>query len=177
MKTAFLIAITSGQRGQAIHAMNLDYVSKLEDQFIFSFPGILKESKVGKHNTPLIVNKCKDEEICPFAALDYYLKTTESLRTSNAVWVSIRKPHKALTKPSLSRYIKDMLQKAGIEKYGPHSTRHAATSKAHKSVGLQTIIRTASWASGTNFKRFYLRPCEEEEEQPARAFSTAVLSA
>ena len=174
IKSVFLVAITSGQRGQAIHLMHLDNLTKCENKLVFNFPGVMKDSKIGKHNTQLIINRNPDTEVCPFSAMECYLQQTENLRKSNEVWISVKKPHKSVTRQSISRYIKEMLVLAGIPDYGPHSTRMASTSKAHKSVGLSTILKTASWSSQENFIKYYCR--ETEEEEPSALFAEAVLS-
>ena len=63
-----------------------------------------------------------------------------------------------VTKPSIARWIKDILAMAGINIniYKAHSTRSASTSKA-ESLGLsiEEIVEQGNWSSKTTFEKFY----------------------
>ena len=72
------------------------------------------------------------------------------------------KQHKAASKSTVSRWVKMVLLKAGIDpSFGPHSTRTASTSKAKLGGGgisLETIMKTAGWSSSSVFAKFYDKP-------------------
>lgn len=78
--------------------------------------------------------------ICPATTLNYYLLMTNPLRGSEDGLLlalnsySLKEPHKAVTSQTLSKWIKSVLCSCGIDisVFTAHSTRHAATSRAHK---------------------------------------------
>lgn len=71
----------------------------------------------------------------------------------------LKKPHNVVTAQTLSRWIKNTLKECDIdvELFSAHSTRHAATSQAHKlGISLDIIRQTAGWSGISNtFGRFY----------------------
>ena len=61
----------------------------------------------------------------------------------------------------MSRWVKDVLTKAGVDtaKFGPGSTRAATTSKAqHAGVPLQEILKAGGWSRTSTFQTFYQKP-------------------
>lgn len=101
-------------------------------------------------------------EICPGKALVAYLEKTASLRNNvDSLFISLRKPFRAVGCQTLSRWIKDTLSDSGIDVniFSAHSTRHAATSAAHNlGISLEQIRKTAGWSGSSNtFYRFYNR--------------------
>ena len=75
----------------------------------------------------LILNAyVKDESLC-------IVKTdrTKDFRNMEQLLISIEKPHGTVSKGTVSRWIKRVLEKAGIDStFKPHSKRAAVTSKA-----------------------------------------------
>ena len=62
-----------------------------------------------------------------------YLRRTKPLRgDSTKLFISFMKAHKHISRETLSRWIKTVIEAAGIDTsiFHPHSTRAAATSKA-----------------------------------------------
>ena len=89
------------------------------------------------------------------------------------------KPHREVNTQTISRWIKTLMRMAGVKDvFSGHSVRHASTSKAkHLGVGLQTIMKTAFWKNALNFKQFYYRTIEtNEEHEDKKKFADAVLS-
>ena len=68
--------------------------------------------------------------------------------------------HQAVTKTTVARWLKAVLQFSGIDnRFGAHSTRSAAVSAA-SSAGLSAkhIMEAANWApGGSTFEKFYHR--------------------
>ncbi|KAJ8034648.1 hypothetical protein HOLleu_21575 [Holothuria leucospilota] len=56
----------------------------------------------------------KDELVCAYSAIDTYLEMTRPLRTDNKFFISYLKPHKAVTKETISRWIKLVLGASGL---------------------------------------------------------------
>ena len=71
-------------------------------------------------------------ETCIVTRITHYLEITKNLRTTDQLIICYKKPHKAVTTSTISRWYKVILWKAGIhiDKYLSHSTRSASTSKA-----------------------------------------------
>ena len=85
-----------------------------------------------------------------------YLKRTDSLRSTSHLWISFKKPFKAVGRQTISRWLKTLLHMAGLDIsiFTGHSTRMAATSKVNNmGVGLHTILATAGWNSESNLKK------------------------
>ena len=80
---------------------------------------------------------------------------------SDQLLVSIQKPHKPVSTHTISRWLKTVLEKAGIDTsvFKAHSTRAASTSAAAISkIPLSTIMDNAGWSNATTFGKFYKKP-------------------
>ncbi|KYM94000.1 hypothetical protein ALC62_15389 [Cyphomyrmex costatus] len=118
----------------------------------------------------------EDPNICPARTLQFYLRRTQDLRgKANALFISFKKPFKRVSAQTLSRWLKDMLHKSGIntEIFSAHSTRHASTSAAKKKgVSIDVIRKSAGWTKDSStFARFYDRPIIQD----SRSFGQAIL--
>ncbi|XP_044178829.1 uncharacterized protein LOC114963188 [Acropora millepora] len=72
-----------------------------------------------------------------------YIERTKSLRHDDVLLISTIKPHGAIGSHTLARWIKTVLQLAGldIDMFKPHSTRHAASTAAcQASVSLDEVL-------------------------------------
>ena len=57
-----------------------------------------------------------NEGLCPVASLRLYLKCTESLRGGKTkLFLSFIKPHRAVTSSSIARWLRTVLEQAGID--------------------------------------------------------------
>ena len=84
------------------------------------------------------------------------------------------KPHNAVSKDTIARWIKVTLGLAGIDGnvFKPHSTRAAATSAAkRKGVIVSDILNVAGWSNEKTFARFYNKPLHSN----ADVFSHAII--
>ena len=173
-KLVTLIALITGQRCQSIHFMSLDFMQHTSQKFRFVIEDLIKTSKPGSKLPVLILPKYdQNERRCAFRTMEHYLCVTEPLRKSNYVFVSYTKPHKAVHKETISRWIKTTLCSAGVDisTFKSHSTRAAATSSANRAmVPLETIMKAASWQNTETFRLFYNKPLQTEDE-----FALAIL--
>ena len=156
----------------------------LHEEFVdFSLAGKLKTSKQGKRNLASRFHQFTDDQrVCPLACLRIYLDRTREWRYEDnslileQLFLSYIKPHKVVTKPTIARWIKEILGMSGIniEVYKAHSTRAAATSKAD-SLGLriEDIVTQGNWSNRTTFERFYKRPIDPR----GRVFQHTILGA
>ena len=88
-------------------------------------------------------------KLCVVETIKQYLKRTECLRNGDKLLISTVKPHKSVSKQTLSRWIKLVMSKAIITNtFKPQSTRSASASFAYiKGASFTDIIRTAGWSN------------------------------
>ena len=163
LKLVTLMSLVSAQRGQTIHYLSLEdmVVSETSVTFIISRP--IKQSKPGSKPTVVKFEAYPDNpNICVVTTLKAYLNRTSSLRGgAQQLFISHYKPFKPVSRDTISRWVKAVMQKSGIDVnlFKPHSTRAAATSKALlKSVPLEHILSVAGWSSSDTFAKFYSKP-------------------
>ena len=176
LKLLMLIALVSAQRGQSIHMLDTACMKVTESSYEFSLPEHVKQSRPS-FKTPSVILKAYpvNKALFVYSQLSEYLRRTQSLRGAETkLFISFVKPHKRVSRDTISRWIRTTMERAGIDisMFKPHSTRMAATSKAKgASVPIQEILRTAGWSSSGTFYRFYDKPLMEES-----TFASAVLN-
>ena len=71
--------------------------------------------------------------------------------------VSFVKPHKAVTKDTVARWVKPILQKSGIDtaKFTSHSTRASTSCVKAAGLNLRQIMKSAGWSNSPTFAKFY----------------------
>ena len=75
------------------------------------------------------------------------------------------KPHRGVSKDTISRWIRTVMQKAGVDitVFKPHTTRAASTSKDRScNVSLPAVLKAASWSSDCVFNTFYNKPVQPQ---------------
>ena len=176
LKLLMLIALVFAQRGQSIHMLDTACMKVTESSYEFSLPEHVKQSRPS-FKTPSVILKAYpiNKALCVYSHLTEYLRRTRSLRGAETkLFISFVKPHKRVSRDTISRWIRTTMERAGIDisMFKPHSTRMAATSKAKgASVPIQEILRTAGWSSSGTFDRFYDKPLMVES-----TFASAVLN-
>jgi site-specific recombinase XerD len=117
----------------------------------------------------------KESSICVATTLKKYLQITEPVRKNERrLFLSSWPPRRPVSKQTLSRWIKDILSKSGIDQhFGPHSTRHASTSAAIRGgVPIESVLKTAGWTEKSKtFARFYHREVIPQRDR----FATSIL--
>lgn len=161
IKTITLLAISSAQRMQTLSLIKLDNISIGTDDVTIRIDELTKTSKPG-YCQPLISLPFIKEKpnICPALVLKYYIEKTGNLRKSTSyLFISFKKPHKAVSSQTLAHWVKKGLELSGIDisTFGAHSTRHASTSAAYrKGVNLESIRNAAGWTNKSNvFLKYY----------------------
>ncbi|CAH3170015.1 unnamed protein product, partial [Porites lobata] len=119
--------------------------------------------KVGRNLPELILPAFPaDGRVCVYSVLSEYIKCTAPLRGGETrLFISFVKPYQAVSRDTISRWIKNVMIKAGIdvEVFKPHSTRAASTSKANAcQVPIDVILKAASWKGDCTFRKFYNKP-------------------
>ncbi|XP_068671322.1 uncharacterized protein [Montipora foliosa] len=138
---------------------------------------LLKQTRPGFSNPAVILTAFRDSRLCVVTTLKEYISRTEPLRGSESQFlVSYTKPHKAVSRDTIGRWVKTVLSSAGIDtkKFKPHSTRAAAVSAAsNASVSLDEILKTVGWSSESTFGKFYNKPVLRESRFPSSVLETA----
>ena len=162
LKLVMLIALVSAQRGQSLHILDIGpgCMKEVPDGYKFLPTAHIKQSRPG-YKAPTVVLRAypANPSLCVCTCLKAYLKRTKPLRdrTETKLFVSFTKPHKRVSRETLSRWIRTVMTSAGVDTtiFKPHSTRAAATSKAKTaSVPIQEIVKTAGWSSSRCFDKF-----------------------
>ena len=100
--------------------------------------------------------------MCPIKTLKEYLKHTDTIRGDELqLFISFVEPHKSVSRDTISRWAKVVLQSSGIdtELFTSHSTRAVSVSKAkQKDVPLHEILSQAGWSTADTFRKFYDKP-------------------
>ena len=163
LKVTMLLMLLSGQRCQTIHALTLEPMTLTEHKCVFVIKDLLKTSRPGHHFGQLeFLAYNPDEKLCIVKHLVLYIDRTRNLRSNHQqLLISYQKPHRPVSKDTISRWIKTVLQRSGIDtaQYTAHSTRSASTSAASKShIPLETIMSAANWTNTSTFSKFYKKP-------------------
>lgn len=172
-KLIALIALTTAARAQTLLALDITYLSKFDDKYIFQINQLLKTSRPGVPLQKVILFKFHKKQLCVLHTLDEYLSRTTELRKTNKLFISF-KYYNAVTTSTLARWLKQVLLLSGIDasNFSAHSFRGAATSKALSAgLSLKQIMDTANWKSAKTFYKFYYKDIATDNN-----FSTTILS-
>ena len=103
----------------------------------------------------------------------YETRTAPNRGTEEKQFLALIKPYKAVTSSTIARWLKSLLEAAGIDTsvFSAHSVRGVSSSAA-ANLGITTneILKAADWSSQSVFQRFYYKPVEDP------GFGRAVLS-
>ena len=162
LKTITLIGLIAPNRGSELTELDLGLSGKTETTFMFHLPKPAKNFKQGKKNNPIEIRKFnQDRKLCPYEALENYIKSTAEDRVkqnTTKLFLSYVSPHKPVGKDTTARWVKETLSRAGIDSaiFRPHSKRSASTSKAFsKGASLKDILQMGNWSNESVWQRFY----------------------
>ena len=154
-ETAYVNCIgLSSKRTKSPH-VGYRFMKEGETQFHFLLPEHIKQSRP-RYKLPSVMLKAypTDKTLCVVSHMKEYLRRTKPLRgDSTKLFISFMKPHKHISRETLSRWIKTVMEAAGKETsiFHTHSTRTAATSKAKAAcVTIQEILDTAGYNKPTS---------------------------
>lgn len=170
LKLCVLIALTTAQRVQSLHLMDIKSMVEGKSSFTFYLTEHIKQSRPGYTNPELKLSEFPaDRRLCVVTVLKEYLCRTSKLRNSETkLFIAYQKPHKRVCRETISRWIKTVLFASGIDvsKFSSHSTRAASTSAASRAgIPIQNILSTAGWSSDCVFAQYYNKPLYKGESQ------------
>lgn len=154
-KLVTLLVFTSAHRMQTLSQICLENIKESNNIFEIRMPDRIKTSG-NKWLQPLWVLP-----IFPsLQTLSHYLQRTSSIRTTENKFLYLgRKPHHAASSQTMSRHVKNLLQKSGIDIssfFFTHSTGHEMQQS-----GLKRLMYL--------FVRFYDRPVMSNPDDFARS--------
>lgn len=166
LKLTMFLALLSGQRTQTIHSLNINNLNITNDKCIFYVSQILKHSKKGRHQDPIEFLAFTDNKsLCIVDMLKEYLRKTSTIRQNEEkLLISYQSPHQSVSKDTIKRWIKTIMEMAGINTkvFTAHSTRAASTSyAANAGVPMNTILSAAGWSQESTFAKFYKKETKQ----------------
>ena len=182
-KLVMLVALITAQRVQTVHMLDIKMMVKDYNGYSFVFDKVIKTSRQGQ-KLPVLVLKAypKDRRLCVVTVLKEYLKRrllkVQSSETKLLVSYIVSttngvKSHKAVSKSTVSRWIKNVMARSGIDTsvFKPHSVRGASTSKAKEAdYPIEDILKAGGWSNAGTFAQFY-----DRSGSGRRSFAETVL--
>ena len=174
MKLVMLCALVSAQRCQTLHAFDIKECKRSFTNACFNVSKILKHNTPSRKGNKIILPSYPDNKnLCVVTYLNQYIKRTKPFRHNNTqLFLSFISPHKPVSKETISRWLKIVLQKSGVDIniYKAHSTRAASTSSVHQEVDIATIMKAAGWSNAKTFATYYHKKTDKKT-----VFGRAVL--
>ena len=129
LKLCALVLLTTAQRIQTIHLIQLTWIEFKKQECVVHIQGKLKHTRPGKIPSALELDRYEDEKLCVVNCLQEYIVRTEAVRKGNdKLLLSYVKPHGPASKDTISRWMKNVLRQAGIEEFEPRSFRGTAST-------------------------------------------------
>ena len=107
--------------------------------------------------------------LCPVRALRFYLDRTNSLSPlRHCLFVSPRRPSRAMSKNAVSFFLREVIHAAGASRpevgsVRAHEVRSVSTSVAfHRNWSVSSVLESATWSSSSVFSSFYLHDIQHE---------------
>lgn len=169
-KLVMLLSLVTGHRGQTFHLLRIDCMTVGKSTYTFQFLQPLKNCKASGRVKPLLKLKAyaPDRRLCVVTVLKEYLHRTCPLRGHHVkLLISYRKPFAPVSRDTISRWVRMMMCRAGLDinKYAPHSCR-AATVAAAKNANIPVveIMKRVGWASAQVFATYYEKPLQKNDK-------------
>lgn len=177
LKVTMLLMLLSGQRIQTIQMLSIDYMHITNSCVKFKVHDKVKQTRPGCHVQDLSFKAyAPDRRLCILTYLKRYLDLTESLRKEEKqLLISFSKPHKAVSKDTISRWLKSVLDTAGIDTsvFSAYSVRSASTSAAKaKGASMDQVLSAGGWSAASTFGKYYNKPIIKQTETD---YATIVL--
>lgn len=148
-----------------MHLIKQDNILIEDDKMTVYIVDLVKQTRPGRHIEPLTFHRYNNTKLCVINAIEQYQKRTANLRgPENRLFIACVKPFKAVTKSTISRWVKQLMTKAGINinVFGTHSCRSASTSSlAFSGVPINNIMKSVGWKSASTFYKFYFKPIQK----------------
>lgn len=170
LKTVMLLALTRPTRSADLHGLNISLLRSSPEGITFLPSRPAKQTKAGKVAQEFFFPEFEGNPLlCPVKAVHSYIARTECLRKQEGnhvdqLLIACIKPHRPVTSPTIARWLKTLLEQAGIDTaiFKAHSTRGASVSAAAmRGVTTNDILQAANWSTDSVFRRFYYKPVHD----------------
>ena len=168
LKTVTLVALTCSDRAQTIQAMKSNRVEPTEDGLVFVIRDVLKTSRRGSPVKVVTYVRWDAPELDVAYYVHKYIDRTFRFRRRSyhrglglptQLFLSFA-TGRPVTKPTISRWIKDVMTLSGIDTsvFLPGSTRGASVSAAERrGASIAQLLGAGSWTNLGTYQRFYQR--------------------
>lgn len=177
-KLVGLLALITAHRVQTLASILIQNIRPTSFGVEILISDRIKTTNINVEQPVLVLpNFNQKPSLCAANTLRTYLSKTQVLRPSGngKLFITYKKPHHPASAQTISRWIKSLLSKSGIDTsvFTAHSTRHAATSAAsRRGVSLDIIRSTAGWShQSAVFAQFYNKPLTNRT-----AFANTILN-
>ena len=179
LKTLFLLALANAKRVGELQALSSIVTFVGEDACLSYIPQFVAKSESLTRSIPrsFLVKSLADFAagldtdllLCPVRALRLYLLRARSLSPGrHRLFVSPRRPSRAMSKNAVSFFLREVISAAGaarpqVGSLRAHEVHSVSTSVAcHRNWLVTSVLESATWASSSVFSSFYL--CDVQHE-------------
>ena len=179
LKTLFLLALATAKRVGELQALSSIVAFVGEDACLSYIPQFVAKSESLTRSIPcsflmksladFAAGLDTDLLLCPVRALRLYLLRARSLSPGrHRLFVSPRRPSRAMSKNAVSFFFREVISAAGaarpqVGSLRAHNVRSVSTSVAfHSNWAVTSVLESATWASSSVFSSFYLRDIQHE---------------
>ena len=155
-----LLALLSGQRCQTLHSLSVPSQKSYDSWCLFTVNVLFKQSRKRKHLAPLeFLAFPQNGRLCVVSVLKEYLSKMKGIGgKEDKLFLSHQKPHRYISKDTLARWLRDVLNGAGVDaqQFGEHSTCAASTSAVLScGIPVNASLQAAGWSSKSTLTQFY----------------------
>ena len=178
LKLTMLLALASACRCSELKCLDIRYMTKTENSYIFEFSKVTKSWRKCKAPPSLeLFNFESNTNMCVVSVLEAYLLRSAGWRSHNKhqLLLGTVSPHDEVAKSTISGWVKTVLGKAGIDTniFKAHSSRSASTSKARiGGCSLQDILKRGQWSGKSTWQKHYHKTIAN----PAQVYQQSVFS-
>ena len=173
-KLVMLMRLLSGERGQALLALDINLMVLVPGKVSFRILDLMKTSRPGWHKNVISFSAFPhDSSLCVVDTLSCYLRLTSPLRGAvSKLFITSRKPFRPITMGTLASWTRHVLSASGVNvaEFAAGSTRQASASRARSSMSSEAVMRAVGWTQESTFGRFYHKPVLSD------GYSQAILS-
>ncbi len=166
-----LLSLTRPSRSADLAQLEVGAMHPHPEGASFTPTHLSKQSEQGRPLKDFFFPSFKQNiPLCPVTTLQAYLERTKNCRGQvTKVLIGTIKPHGAVAPSTIARWLKTMLECAGIDTniYSGHSTRGEASMGG---VTTGDILKAADWSSESVFQKFH----HKSQQNPR--FGRTVLS-
>ena len=148
------MALMNADRASDLHALDLRYRNFSPEGVTFEILGLTKTRRSGPPRQAFYPS-FPEKSVCLVETLRHNESRTIIHRPTGSVANPLySKPHKPVQSATISRWIRNMLMKAGVDSsFKAHSTRAASTSAAkNRCVTTKDIMCAADWLRESTFQ-------------------------